>query len=110
MTNKLRKEELRVKDQNRRAEQLGLPATLTTKQWLAAIEYFNWHCAYCPKSFNDLEHFIALHHKGGTTADNCIPACNPCNVKKSKHRTSNLDTLFPAENLARIRAYLASVQ
>ena len=66
-----------------RAKVLGLPATLTLSQWLETLKYFQWKCAYCGiRPYEILEHFLPLFHGGGTTQDNCIPACPSCNSQK----------------------------
>jgi 5-methylcytosine-specific restriction endonuclease McrA len=90
-----------------RANRLKLKASLTFKQWLATLDYFDWECAYCLKGFSCLEHYIPLSLNGGTTSGNCLPACDSCNAKKNNHHPDQLDSIFPAENLARIRQYLS---
>lgn len=73
-----------------------VPATLTLRQWLATLEHFSWKCSYCQKRpYEYLEHFIPLIKDdievascslvGGTTIQNCIPACNKCNSCKGRH-------------------------
>jgi hypothetical protein len=72
------------------------PATLTLRQWLTTLEHFAWKCAYCQKnSYEYLEHFIPFIKDsiditfcaiiGGTSAQNCIPACHKCNSRKGRH-------------------------
>jgi 5-methylcytosine-specific restriction endonuclease McrA len=93
---------------NYRAQDMGLPATLTVIQWLQTVKHFNSMCAYClRKPYTDLEHYIPLTLGGGTTASNCIPACRECNARKSnKHPDA---CLFPTENIAQIRNYFATI-
>lgn len=94
---------------NNRARALGLEATLTVPQWQAAVTCFDSKCAYClTKPYTVLEHFIPLTKKGGTTATNCVPACQGCNSRKNGTHPDKLIG-FPTDNLARIRSYLASV-
>jgi 5-methylcytosine-specific restriction endonuclease McrA len=95
-----------VKEQNMRAEKLGLLATLTVWQWREAIKHFNGQCAYGDHKYEVLEHYIPVVKGGGTTIDNCIPACNACNLKKGNRHPSKIDHLFPPDNLTRIREYL----
>ncbi len=93
---------------NSRAKALNLPATLTTEQWEQAIKHFNHRCAYCPDGpYEVLEHFLPLCLGGGTVANNCVPACHSCNVRKKDKHPNDFSRLFPASNIARITAYLA---
>ena len=84
---KYRGERHRVRAQNLRAKQAGVPATLKLQEWLETLETFHHLCAYCQSApYQVLEHYIPINHGGGTTSENCLPACYSCNVKKSgKH-------------------------
>lgn len=65
-----------------RARREGLPATLTEEQWQETLEHFKHVCAYCgTHSWRCVEHATPLP-LGGTTVDNCVPACPMCNVLK----------------------------
>ena len=77
-------EVIRTAQARRRARKKALPATLTTEQWLAILRAYENRCAYCEKRSQKLtqDHVIALSKGGGTTADNIVPACGPCNSKK----------------------------
>lgn len=78
-----RKEAKRVGYHVMCAERLGLPATLTFEQWICTLKYFNQKCAYCSGGdYEIFEHYIPLLHGGGTTWDNCVPACPRCNARK----------------------------
>jgi 5-methylcytosine-specific restriction endonuclease McrA len=93
----------RVVHHIRLAQQIGRPATLTVEEWLAAIRYFQGLCAYCQVApFTLLEHFVPLVEGGGTTADNCVPACYGCNVRKQQRVNT-----VPRDVLDRVRSYLA---
>jgi hypothetical protein len=71
----------RVKSQLERAKTLGAEATLTLIDWLVNLEIFDWQCAYCQsKPFQIMSHIIPLPH-GGTTPENCVPACYSCSSK-----------------------------
>lgn len=66
-----------------RAKERSLPATLTIDEWLITLHLFHGLCAYCQKEpYKVLDHVIPIVHKGGTTADNCVPACQRCNLWK----------------------------
>ncbi len=79
-----------VRRQCIRAMDLGLPATLTLKQWIATLDHFDWKCAYCRISPAEaLDHFFPLSSPPsflcrvrGTTVDNCLPICRTCNSSK----------------------------
>jgi 5-methylcytosine-specific restriction endonuclease McrA len=68
----------RVKAQIQHARTLDAEATLTIMDWLRILEQFEWQCAYCQtKPFEIMSHIIPLPH-GGTTPQNCVPACYRC--------------------------------
>lgn len=96
----------KVASNNARARDAGLPATLTTKEWTKTLDHFNWKCAIClVGNYQVLEHFIPLALGGGTTVDNCIPACVSCNtIKADRHPTTLSDDLIP--NIMEIQHYL----
>ena len=99
----------RVEAHNTRARQLDRPATLTIKQWLAALRYFDERCAYCLSHYKGLEHYLPLDLGGGTTALNCLPSCMTCNVRKRDKHPDEFALLFPAENIEHIKSYMRSV-
>jgi hypothetical protein len=100
----------RVREHIARTSALGLISNLTIGQWLATLDHFEWKCAYSPNHrFENLEHYLSVSLGGGTTANNCVPSCLRCNVKKHDRHPDQLHKYFPADNLARIREYLASV-
>jgi 5-methylcytosine-specific restriction endonuclease McrA len=85
----------RVTGQVTQARQLQAEATLTLMDWLVTLEDFNWQCAYCQsKPFQVMCHVIPLS-VGGTTPENCVPACYSC----CRYRKTGD---------ARVQAYLAS--
>jgi hypothetical protein len=67
-----------------RNRQSGVSNTLTRSQWNTCKQIFNYTCAYCGKSLNNLtqDHFIPLSKGGGYDVDNIIPCCKPCNSSK----------------------------
>jgi hypothetical protein len=84
-----------------RAAKLLMQATLTTKQWLETVRHFGERCAYCgTAAFEVMDHFVPLVFGGGTTADNCVPACRRCNGMKSDRAP------FPSEWDGPIGQYL----
>lgn len=84
---KYRVERHRVRAQVFRAKQQGTEATLTLAEWLETINAFQGQCAYCQTSpYEVLEHYLPIALGGGTTQENCLPACRSCNARKSdKH-------------------------
>jgi hypothetical protein len=60
------------------AQNYDLPATLTLRQWIATLDYFDWTCTYCQEQpYKIMEHFIPVSKRdsyhpyaaiiGGTT-------------------------------------------
>jgi 5-methylcytosine-specific restriction endonuclease McrA len=105
-----------LKQHLRRAEKLGLSATLTMEQWHAAIRYFDGKCAYCQeKPWELLEHFIPLGLGGGTTASNCIPSCKSCNNSKGSWHPHKLPFYYcpgtqkVIEGIAHVERYFQSL-
>jgi 5-methylcytosine-specific restriction endonuclease McrA len=92
-----------------RAKAANTPATLTIKQWITTVNYFHEKCAYCQsRPFQVLEHFLPISLGGGTTADNCVPACQQCNSKKGSAHPDKLIYTFPQHVIDRIKNYLQS--
>jgi 5-methylcytosine-specific restriction endonuclease McrA len=74
----------RVKSQVERAKVLHAEATLNLVDWFKILELFDWHCAYCQsKPFQVMSHVIPLP-QGGTTPENCVPACYSCSSSRWK--------------------------
>lgn len=100
-----------ISGHNSRARKLKLPTTLTLLQWTSALRHFDNKCAYCGGKYECLEHYIPLQKNGkaGTTAMNCLPACYRCNITKGDKHPDDFVALFPVENIARIKAFFASL-
>jgi hypothetical protein len=85
----------RVTAQIIQARMLKVDATLTLMDWLVTLEDFHWQCAYCQaKPFQVMCHVAPLS-VGGTTPENCVPACYSC----CRYRKTGD---------VRVRAYLAN--
>jgi len=108
----------RVRANVRRAVAAGQAATLTLEEWLNKLDLYDWLCAYCGGSYEELEHYVPLAYDGeptadlaydrGTTVDNCVPACASCNdVKGSKHPE---DLISLAPGLQRVRVQQATLE
>lgn len=80
-------ERQRLRSQIMRAKHADVPATLTIVEWLITLNNFHWKCAYCQTGpYEVMEHYIPVTLGGGTTAENCVPACFSCNARKAaKH-------------------------
>ena len=92
-----------------RARKLGLPDTLTAREWVETKRHFHGRCAYCRShAAIFLEHFVPLGLGGGTEKQNCIPACLSCNQKK-KNLHPALVTNIPREDIERVRSYLMNL-
>lgn len=104
----LRRDQVRQREYQRafdhcqRAREKGNPATLTGPQWLATLDRFHWQCYICGAPFTDLEHLTPIAHGGGTTAENCVPACGDCNTKKGSRHPDEIIRLAEAIQRARI--------
>jgi len=79
----LRTEINRVWKHCHRARKKSLPATLTIHEWLDLLNRYQWRCAFCGGPFETIEHVNPLGRGGGTTAQNCVPACRICNDARS---------------------------
>jgi hypothetical protein len=89
----------RVEAQLFKARSLRAPATLTIVDWLITLNDFQWICAYCQlKPFQVMSHVLSLPH-GGTTVENCVPACYSCGRSGKSKRGQE-----------RIQAYLTHIQ
>lgn len=87
----------RVEAQLQRARTQGAEATLTLVDWLTTLDHFNWRCSYCEsREFRVMSHFLSLP-LGGTTPENCVPACYTCGRLRRKENS-------------RVSAYLAQVK
>jgi len=74
----------RVKAQLLYARSDNAAATLTVREWFTILDRFSWKCAYCgEKPFQVMSHVI-IRSEGGTTAENCVPACHSCISKPNK--------------------------
>lgn len=52
--------------------------------WLGAVNYFNYRCAYCGASDSlTVDHFIPFSKGGELVKENIIPACTRCNSSKN---------------------------
>lgn len=65
----------------------SVPATLTAKQWSEILTAHGFCCAYCGRPFSDglqatQDHVMPVSRGGFHTADNVVPACQPCNSSK----------------------------
>ncbi len=94
-----------LQQQLKRAMENGRAATLILPEWLQTLDDCNWRCAYCGTGpYEVMEHLIPLTKGGGTTVDNCVPACRPCNSRKRDHHPDVI--VGRARNVLRVRAYL----
>ena len=87
-----------------RARRAKLPATLTKEQWRQTVEHFNDRCAYCGGPWCLVEHATPIPG-GGTTIDNCLPACARCNIQKGAR---TIEKLKPTDRVVKALAWLRS--
>lgn len=76
--------------QIRRVKLKKLKASFTVEEWLNALEFFDYKCAYCRDEHETLEqdHVVPLSKGGNYTANNIIPACRRCNSSKNAKEMS----------------------
>lgn len=62
---------------------------ITSEEWEACLDYFDWACAYCGFTYDQHieEHGQQLHkehviHNGSNFIENCVPSCKNCNSQK----------------------------
>lgn len=84
----------RLAQARRQARKKGLPATLTGEQWQAILAVYKHRCAYCGKKESKkrpltMDHVIPIRKGGGTTSNNIVPACQPCNGSKHANLPTN---------------------
>ncbi len=85
---------------NSYTKRLGLPCTLTTEDWLLALDYWHHACAICERP-RGLWHIIAMDHwipvsdprsdNPGTVPENILPLCHGidgCNNSKGNRDAS----------------------
>jgi 5-methylcytosine-specific restriction endonuclease McrA len=101
-----RREIVRVEAERARCARVGLAATLTLREWLDTLAHFRGSCAYCGRHpHTTIDHFVPVMWGGGTTKQNCVPACTPCNSAKHWRHP---DTLSDTDGrYSRVREYLA---
>jgi len=70
---------------------------ISTKEWKACQEYFNYVCAYCGKTLeqqykqnNHQFHKEHVDHEGYNDVRNCVPACTNCNSTKKEKTIEHL--------------------
>lgn len=102
----------RIKDytshQRGRARKAGLPCSLTTDEWVETLRDFDFSCAYCGKDkVTGMDHFIAVRFGGGTSRDNCVPACLNCNMKKGRLPFEQAARHISVSALLRAQEYLS---
>ncbi len=102
-------EHTRVVTQNVRARKIKEPANLTLKQWAKTLNHFHYKCAYCQKSYEACDHFVPLGMGIGSVAQNCVPSCYACNLKKGNWHPDAVSTI-QNESMQAVRHYLESLE
>ena len=79
------KERHALNQRRRKALLRSLPATLTFAEWKEIKAAYDYCCAYCGEKPEvlSMDHVIPVSRGGGTTKDNIVPACLPCNRQKN---------------------------
>lgn len=87
-----------------RARRAGVPATLTEEEWAEAVAHFQDRCGLCGGPWSIVEHATSISLGGGTTADNCYPACVPCNTAKRSTMLEHIGGDGPERVLSWLRS------
>lgn len=95
---------VRVSKQLTRARKNGLADTLTIAEWIQTLIDFGRRCAYCGGPYKLMDHYIPIRLGGGTTAQNCVPACVACNFSKERDQPTRVSQ----QRLEEVGAYLAN--
>jgi hypothetical protein len=102
-----------VRNQKRRANLKNLPNTFTLEEWEYCKAYFNNKCCYCGEDAPlQQEHFIPVSKMGPFTADNILPSCGSCNVKKQDKDFFEwypTEPFYSKENETKILKYLSEM-
>jgi|SRR6266516_2505552 len=101
----------RIKVQLIKARKNGEVADLTLAQYTQMLKHFKHRCAYCDtfSLYLFIEHFVPIGLGAGTTASNCVPACNRCNSRKRRLHPDHV-TLIAKPALKRVYEYLANIK
>ena len=92
---------------NSKAHARGLTGDLTVPQWTATLEHFHYRCVYCGAGHLRLtvDHLIPKSLGGATSMYNLVPACQPCNHRKSNLLLRQCSWILP-ESRERIHVYI----
>lgn len=60
----------------------GGEATLRYDEWFQIVAQHEGRCVYCGSVAEAMDHALPVSRGGGTTAENCVPACTACNSAK----------------------------
>lgn len=86
----------------------------SNENWLHALKFFNFKCAYCGASGRiEMEHIIPTVKGGGYTPDNIIPACSSCNSKKGNFEWDTWfknSSIYSEERYWRIKEYICNMK
>jgi 5-methylcytosine-specific restriction endonuclease McrA len=77
-------EKVRALNVIKRGRRKNAAGSFTSEQWIARLEYHENCCYYCGASGKmEIEHRIPLSRGGTNWPSNLVPACGPCNRRKS---------------------------
>lgn len=80
-----------------RAKRRGRRAYVNPRVWGPILEAFDHRCVYCGASDVPLEkdHRVAVSRGGSDDPANLVPACKPCNVRKSASNPADWPMVVP---------------
>lgn len=101
------KDKVQIKTARYRSKKKNLASTLTEKEWVFAIDYFENKCVYCDKTVKTFhqEHFIPVSSGGEYSRSNILPSCGSCNSSKSNTEAFKWMVDKFGEDVASIKSY-----
>lgn len=101
-------------ERQRRNQRRNAVGEYTTEQWVAALEHFEYQCAYCGETSNlTVEHIVPISKRGTNYIYNLIPACAHCNGSKGAKEIVEWYTTrdyYSEHRLLKIHAWYMAMQ
>lgn len=91
----------RVLRQARRAREASADGRFTLRDWALLLEAWGHRCAYCAAEGVRLtaDHRTPLSRGGSNAIENILPACRPCNARKSTSTEREFRVRFANERM-----------
>ena len=90
-------------DARRRSRKLSADGAYTYVEWLILVAQWAGRCAYCGQiAILHADHRTPLARGGSNAIDNILPACAPCNLRKSRMTEPEFRARLAAEKQRKI--------